>query len=284
MALAILFGIFAVGIVAILRANFYYQDDSGRVVYGYKQWDYFGRFLSTALATIVHADNYLADAAPLPQLLSMLILAFSGILILYTVFGRTRFSLWEVIAVIPVGLNPFMLECISFRYDAPYMACSVLCAVAPLLFREKRKSNYLFAIALGTVGVCTSYQPATGIFPMLVVFLALRMWNEGTSGKKVGEFILKSAVGYLLGLIFFVVALMRPTTAGYVSSEIPAVSGLLPNTINNLRLYYGIVFSDLKTFWLALGGVLAVGFVVASSHGAKDPGFRARLQLWRRWC
>lgn len=196
---------------------------------------------------------------------------------LYTVFGRTRFSLWEVIAVIPVGLNPFMLECISFRYDAPYMACSVLCAVTPLLFRKQSKSNYLLAIALGTVGVCTSYQAATGIFPMLVVFLALRMWNAGESGKNVGAFIMKSAVGYLLGLIFFVVALMRPASAGYVSSEIPAVSGFLPNTIHNLGLYYGIVLSDLKAFWLVLAGVLAVGFVVSSGRCAKRPGITCAI-------
>lgn len=53
----ILCAVYFLGISAILRADFLYQDDAGRAAFGYKQWDYFGRFLSTAMATIVHGGG-----------------------------------------------------------------------------------------------------------------------------------------------------------------------------------------------------------------------------------
>ena len=269
LAIAILFAVYTLGISAILRANVYYQDDAGRAVFGYKQWDYFGRFLSTALSTIVHADNYLADVAPLPQLLAMLILAFSGVMILYVLFDRTRFSLWELAAVIPLGLNPYFLECVSFRYDAPYMAVSVLCGVVPLAFRERKTPDYLFCAALGMIGVCTSYQAATGVFPMLAVLLALRMINEGFSGKQVGKFLLKSASGYILGLMIFKIALMRPASAGYVSNALPKGTELISHTFDNLRAYYSLVLSDFRPLWLMLAGLLAAGFIFVSAKKSR---------------
>lgn len=267
-AAAILFGIYLLGISAILRAYFYYQDDAGRVVFGYKQWDYFGRFLSTAFATVVHTDHYLVDVAPLSQLLAILIAAFSAVLVLYILLGRTRFTLWELLAAVPIGLNPYFLECISFRYDAPYMAIALLCAVFPLLFRNRTTGAYLFAAAVGTVGVCTSYQVFSGVFPTLVVVIALQLWNRGMDGKKLGGFLLKSVGGYLLGLLFFKLVLMRPAAAGYVSNALPAGWSLITNTAQNLKTYYKLVLSDFRPLWLMLTGLLGVLFVVLPAGGS----------------
>lgn len=164
-ALLILFAVFVVGISAILRANFYYMDDSPRAALGYKQWDYFSRYLSTALATLVHGGDYLADAAPLPQILAMLIMAVSGILMGYIVYERTTFSGWELAVLSILGLNPYFLGCVSFRFDAPYMALSVLAAVVPLLCRNRNTAAYVLASGLGILAVCTSYQAAAGVSP-----------------------------------------------------------------------------------------------------------------------
>ncbi len=269
-ALLILFAVYVIGISAILRANLYYQDDAGRAAFGYKDWDYFGRYLSTGMSTLVHMGNYLADAAPMPQLLAMLIMACSAVLMLYIVYDRTTFSLWELAAVVPLGLNPYFLECISFRFDAPYMAVSVLAAVLPLLFRRRNPIAYLFVSGLGILSVCTSYQSATGVYPILVIFLALRMWNQGTSFKETLLFCLKSAAGYGLGLVYFKLVIMKPADAGYVSNALPAVKDLLPHAANNLKQYYSLVASDFQAFWLGLIGLMAVSFVVLSVIKSKQ--------------
>lgn len=235
-ALLILFAVSVVGISAILRANFYYMDDSPRAALGYKQWDYFSRYLSTALATLVHGGDYLVDAAPLPQILAMLIMAVSGILMGYIFCERTTFSGWELAVLSILGLNPYFLGCVSFRFDAPYMAFSVLAAVVPLLYRNRNTAAYVLASGLGILAVCTSYQAAAGIFPMLVVALALRMWNRGESIREAGLFCLKSAAGYALGLLFFKLAIMIPADTNYVGNALPSAGEMIPHFMRN-KLY-----------------------------------------------
>lgn len=269
-AFLILSVVYVLGISAILRTNFYYQDDAGRAAFGYKAWDYFGRYLSTALATFVHMGDYLTDIAPLPQILAMLIMAASSVLLLYIVYDRTSFSGWELAAVVPLGLNPYFLECVSFRFDAPYMAVSVLCGILPLLYRGKRAWVYIFASMLGILAVCTSYQAATGIFPMLVVLLAARMWNGGASLKNTASFCLKSVAGYGLGLLYFKTVIMKPANAGYVSNALPSAGELLPNIWSNLSRYYALVSTDFKAYWLVLIFLLAVSFVVLCVCGSKQ--------------
>ncbi len=263
-AVLLLFLVYAVGISAILRANLYYQDDAGRAAYGYKDWDYFGRYLSTGMSTFVHMGNYLADAAPMPQLLAMGILAVSAVLMLYIVYDRTAFSFWELAAAVPLGLNPYFLECVSFRFDASYMAVSVLAGILPLLYRRRNTVAYLFVSMLGILAVCTSYQSATGIYPMLVILLALRMWNQGTSFKETVLFCLKSVAGYGLGLVYFKLVIMKPADAGYVSNALPEAKNLLGNTLDNLKQYFSYVASDFQAFWLGLVLLMAVFFVILS--------------------
>lgn len=269
LAVGILFAVYALGISAILRADFFYRDDFGRVAFGYKQWDYFSRYLSTGLATLVHMGDYLVDIAPLPQLLAMLIMALSGVLMLYIVYDRTRFTLWELAALVPLGLNPYFLECVSYRFDAPYMAVSVLFGVLPLLFYRRNAVAYLLASGIGVLAVCTSYQAATGVFPMLVILLALRMLHRGDSLRNAFGFCLRSVAGFGLGLVFFKLVIMRPADAGYVTNALPSLSALIPNTLANLKSYYSLIVTDFKPLWLILALAMAVGFASAMVSGSK---------------
>ncbi len=276
----ILFVIYTIGISAILRANMYYQDDAGRAAYGYKDWDYFGRYVSTALSTLIHMGNYLADAAPMPQLLAMAIMAASGVLLLYTVYDRCVFSPWELVAVVPLGLNPYFLECVSFRFDAPYMAISVLAAILPLLYRNKPTIAYLFVSMLSILTVCTSYQSATGVYPMLVVLLALRLWNQGKNLREIIFFCLKSVAGYGLGLLYFKLVIMKPADAGYVSNALPEAGNLVGHTVNNLKQYFILIQSDFQSCWLGLIGLLAAAFLVVNVLSSKQKWIPACLMAF----
>lgn len=155
---AILTVIFLIGISAILRANFYYIDDMGRTAQGYRGWDDFSRFISNGLSTIIHTDTYITDISPFTQLIAVLTLATSGIILLYVIYERRTFSILELIAVIPLGLNPYFLECISYKFDAPFMALSILAAIFPLLFRNSSAPKYITASTIGTIMVCSTYH------------------------------------------------------------------------------------------------------------------------------
>lgn len=261
--------VYTLGIAAILRANFNYVDDMGRVAKGYKDWAHFSRFLSEALSPIIHMDNYLTDVSPLPQLMAVLLLALSGIILLYVIYERTYFSIWELLALIPLGLNPYFLECISYKYDSPYMALSILGAILPFLYREKRAITYISASIIGTIAVCTSYQAATGIYPMLVVLLMLKMWRNKASYREIGSFCLRSVCGYGLGMVFFKIVIMIPVK-DYVSSSMLGIKEIIPGIFNNLKKYYTYVGNDMKGFWLVLITVLIIGFLWTIVYSSKQ--------------
>ncbi len=265
--------IYTLGISAILRANFNYIDDMDRVAQGYKNWANYSRFISEALSSVIHMDQYLTDVSPLPQLIAAALLALTGSLLLYVVHERTSFSVWEILALVPLGLNPYFLECLSYKYDAPYMALSILVAVVPFLFRKRKPAVYMFISALGTIAVCTTYQAATGIFPMMVVLLAFQMWNSGDSLRNTGRFCLHSAAGFVLGLAAFYFVIMIPVDT-YVSAQLDfslkGLGDLLQIAYFNMKRYYTLIIrEDFKTFWLVLASVLAVGYVWAAAGSSR---------------
>lgn len=85
--------IYVVGISAILRANFNYFDDMGRVAEGYRGWDNFGRYISYYLSILIHADNYLTDISPLPQLIAVAIMALAGVIVQDAISDKRIFSI-----------------------------------------------------------------------------------------------------------------------------------------------------------------------------------------------
>lgn len=254
--------IYLVGISAILRANFYYVDDLKRALNGRAGWSTFSRYLSDFFSQFVHADTYLTDVSPLPQLLAVGILAVSALILLYSFTASTTFTLWQYAAVVPLALSPYYLECLSYKYDAPYMALSVLASVAPILFRRKKPPVFLIASAAGILTVCISYQASCGIFPMLVIALSLREWSKGENGKTVLCRMGVAAGGYLLGLLLFKLFLMKPAET-YVSNSLD-LSQLVPHWLR----YYSYVLSDFKVWWLVLIALLIPAFAAAVVKGS----------------
>lgn len=262
-ACILLFLIFSIGISAILRSNVNYIDDIGRTIDGYKGWNNFSRYFSNSLATILYTSNLLSDTSPLMQIIAAAVLAICGIILLTIIFERKQFTIWEVVSVIPLGLNPYFLECFSYKYDAPYMAISILASIIPLVFRTSSWPMYIAVSAIGTLVTCTSYQASSGIFPMLVVLIAFRMWMKKVSLKQIGTFLINSVLGYCAGLIFFFVSVMHPADT-YVSATIPSLSSLIPNYISNLNRYFVHIRSDFTTLWIWIIILLIIAFLLST--------------------
>ncbi|MBR3770247.1 MAG: glucosyltransferase domain-containing protein [Lachnospiraceae bacterium] len=266
--------IYLVGISAILRANFYYIDDMRRAVEGVKEWDNFSRFLSYHLSTFIHFGNHLTDISPLPQFMAVGILAVSGIIVLHVVTGKTKFTVWEYIAVVPMGLSPYFLECISYKYDSPYMAISIFGAVMPLLFLKYGYVMYVIMAFAGTLMVCTSYQAATGIFPMFVIYMVLKRWNDKEEIKDIVIFIGTSVLGYVSGMLFYRNVIMVPFDT-YVSSELPALERLIPVTWKHLQTYFAYIDSDFRVEWKILILAVCITFFFVGIRDTKQKKYFA---------
>lgn len=263
------FGLYLVGASAIILAGVHFADDVARTNFGYSGWAGFSRYFSTIAAFGLHADGYLANIYPLPQILALVILAAASVLLICVIAGKEIFRerwvrwIWSLFAVLPAGLSPYMLECLAYQYDAPYMAVSVLAAILPLVFSQKSWFVYGLAMFSCVIVICTSYQVAIGVIPMLVVFVAAKKWNEGgRSAKRSGvKFVGFSAIVFFVALLFFQKVLMRPREA-YVSNSLPELQYLMPKFLEHLGQYFQLVLTDLKIWWLVIIGVICGLFVV----------------------
>ncbi len=255
--------LYMTAMLALIRANFYYIDDFGRAAEGFREWEHFSRYISNLLSPVLHGGYYLTDVSPLTQVIAVLLLALSGTIVLSVFSEKKKITVWQVIAGLPLGLSPYFLECLSYKYDSPYMALSVLASVVPFVFVESRQAFYAFVSILGILTMCMTYQAASGIYPMIVVFLVFRNWNKHVPVRKNLQFAGVSALSYMFGIVAFKLFLMRPANS-YVSNSVLPLEQLCSGCCHNLYKYYENIWHDFKKEWLVLIFLLFVGFVYIS--------------------
>jgi len=260
--------IYFLGILPILQADRYYVDDLGRAYRGYAGWGYYSRYLTMALSLLLHTGKYLTDISPLPQLLAIPVMGAAAVICLCTLSERDRFSLFHYAALIPFALSPYFLQCLSYKYDAPYMALSVLLSVFPLLFSRNRTWLYALISVFCTVCMCLTYQASAGIYPMLVVALCLKRWIAGESFGKTARFAALSAVSYVVGLVLFRSLILRSADS-YASTEMLPLAQMLPGAVKHYKNYVTVMISDLKTEWLLVSALICVGALCAVVMGSQ---------------
>lgn len=259
---------YIIGISSLLLANFNYIDDLGRTLTGYRAWRPASRFVSEYLSVFIHADKYLTDISPLPQILAAVILGIASFIVLF-VFSRGKpLTFWNLIAVLPLGLSPYFLECFSYKFDSPYMALSILVSVFPFLFIEYDRILYASVSVVCAVAMCTTYQAASGIFPMMALFYCWQSWNR-FKDKKAALDLIVSACAYLAGVLFFKIFLMIPITGNYVSNSIFSFSDLPAGFAKNLYVFFSRVYMEFNRTWLLLLGFLCLSFLYVALRDTK---------------
>lgn len=248
--------IYTMAIIAVIRADYNHADDLGRVMNGYKGWDNFSRYVSYYLSGILHADRYLTDISPLPQLLAVFLLALSSVIVIYTFSGSKKITFWEIVAVLPLGISPYMLDCLLYKYDAPYMALSILTCVLPFFFLGYGKVIYSMVSIVGILIMCNTYQVSSGIYPMFVVLIGYKWWNEGRSVSDVFKYLISSCMSYIVAFGIYKCFFMKPVDS-YVSSSLAPVEQIL----QQLLKYYKLVYRDFKIWWSVLVCLLTVSFL-----------------------
>lgn len=254
--------IFMIAISAILRANFNYIDDLGRTLNGYRGWENFSRYISTYLSVAVHAGRRLTDISPLPQFIAVVWMALASAIVVEVFCNHKKISVWNVAAVIPMTLSPYFLECLSYKFDAPYMALSVLGSVLPFLFYQFGYKLYIIVSVVGLLVMCMTYQASSGIYPMVTIFLCAKYWNDGKSIKEIRDFLAQSILSYLAGLLLFKVVFMKTVNA-YVSNDITKTNSILQTISENLLRYFSLIKNDATNSWIILVTLVAIAFIVS---------------------
>jgi len=258
-----MFVVYSLGILTIIRANFYYDDDFFRAVLGTRGFNYFNRYVAEILSIFIHANFKLTDISPLPQLLAALMLAVSSVLLVYILCNK-KITVISLLASIPLGLSPFFLECLSYKYDAPYMALSVLASIFPFIFMN-RKRAFLFFSVISLLIMFMTYQAASGVYLMIVLILCFQDWNtQRKTNKEILSFAGTSLFAYVLVMLIFKFFIMKPPVKIYVSSEMLPINQLIPGLLLNIKIYIHFIISVLSLVWIICIALVVIFFLFKS--------------------
>jgi len=198
----------------------------------------------------------------LPQIIAALFIAIASVLLVY-IISEGKVTKIACFLSLPIGLSPYFLECFSYKFDAPYMALSVLASIVPFLFMR----NYIVFIVSSIISLlimCLTYQSSSGIYVIISIMLCFKTWNErGKTGKEIIRFTAISASSYCASMIFFRLFLMKSVDS-YVSTGIYPIHRLLSGIVKNFIHYMRLVNGDFGFIWKFLLLILCLTFIISS--------------------
>jgi hypothetical protein len=257
----ILSAIYLVGFYPMLRANVYYKDDMDRAVSGGQGWSYYSRWITMKLSSLIHAGLPLTDVSPLTQILAILFIGLAGVVIIFVFCDKQKITIWHLLAVVPMTFSPYFLECISYKYDAPYMALSVLASVFPFVYVEKSNFTFVTISFLGVLTMCCTYQSSSGIYALVAVFYWFHKWIKGCALSYVLKKLGVSFVVFASALSFYKVFLLTPLKAGYVDPNVSESVKILSVFTKNVSTYFSLLKSDNIIYWQVLVLMLVIAYV-----------------------
>lgn len=265
--------IYFITFLAIIRVNYNYGDDVERVMYGLRGWTNFSRFTTETLSVYIHTSNYLTDISPLTQLLAIIFLTLSSTILLKLFKKDKRITLMNIISVMFVGICPYFLSCFSYKFDSPYMALSILVSIFPFVFYKENNADkfdkilYSLAVIFGTILMCTTYQAASGIIPLVTIFLSFNLWNDKKE-KKALNLIITTSINYFIGLLIFKLFILR-SVSNYASDTMFSIGEMIPGFFKNLLKYYEHLINDFRIIWLIFIGILLIVFIINKTINSK---------------
>ena len=86
-AFLLLFILYSLALLSILRENVSYRDDIGRTAYGFSGWLDFSRYTTEYLSKLIHVGSYISDISPIPQIIAIIELSLASIFLLKCISG-----------------------------------------------------------------------------------------------------------------------------------------------------------------------------------------------------
>lgn len=192
-------------VIPLILADYPYIDDNWRSLSAGTDWVGQGRLFTELFYNALTFSDAAPNIFPLPLLIASLAMTFALTSLTFHYYPQPTLSCCMV--VLPLWYNPFFLQNLSYQYDGPTNALSLVAVIYAITFRHpSRILQWLvpaFLIALG-LGL---YQVSINVFLGLCCLELLRGANDKWAWRQWCELIgWKLAQVLLGGLIYSVTA------------------------------------------------------------------------------
>ncbi|MDR2977590.1 MAG: glucosyltransferase domain-containing protein [Streptococcaceae bacterium] len=259
------FACYVLPLIAIGLSNYPYFDDTWRRAMGYTGFGHdYSRWGSEFLSWLIQGSRHLVDTGLTNYVLVALILSLASLILVTTI---SRISFWSLFASIIIGLNPWFLGAISFKFDAPFMAISVLASVFPFLFWKDKK--FVWVSVLSLFLMYNTYQASAGLF--LVIFL-IKIYKELIEGKKwqsLGKSLLLGGFSFLLPTILYYLQLKIFPVNPAMGQNTAVSANVLSQLLRNVYTYLDMIRDNSAKVWIVIFACLILSFVVTELFKSK---------------
>ncbi|CAI8985251.1 glucosyltransferase domain-containing protein [Pseudomonas sp. IT-P395] len=216
----LLFFVLATGlyVLPLILADFPYIDDNWRALAAGNAWAGYGRLFADWLYQALTFTGAAPDVFPLPLLLATLAMSLALTRLTFHYFVEPTLACCLV--PLPLWYNPFLLQNLSYQYDGPSMALSLVAMIYAITFhgatRVQRWLIPALLIALGT-GL---YQISVNVFLGLCCVELLRALHRQVSWTEVWLLLGGKLAQLGLGIAIYGVTAYPFMTAGRYSERL----------------------------------------------------------------
>jgi len=260
-------------VLPIILANFYYVDDLARSVAGYARWSDNGRPLAEYIIKGMSFGGRVIDLAPLPLILSVLVVVLSGYYYCFKAGIEGRLTV--AITSVSLLISPFYLQNISYRFDVFTMSLSVAACVLSAAVLLNRSGNvWLMLSGLLIVASLSLYQSSANICIAMIGLNALVSYRTFLFKSTVLESV-RYAITILIALLFYKFCIASVFVSGVYSESHAESASSIESVIKAINAYtwmfketfignYGIAMS-----LLAIIPLIAIVYRASAKKDAK---------------
>lgn len=256
-----IYGLYFIGIFGLLIADVYHGDDIWRMQQGNPDYFFASRHLSQILSYFFHASYpKIADISPLSQLIAIAFLSIGSMVLVKVVNNKITYL--GLTASLLLGLNPWYLQCIAYKFDSIFMALATLCAIFPFLFKKRASLFFIVSVFL-LVCMWNLYQANNGIYIVTAFFIIVNLIVLKMDLKQILKFLFLSALAFIVSaLIYKIFFFIEPKTGSYIGKKIGTIGA--GSIIPNIKELFITINSNLGNHTIKYLFLLTIPFFILS--------------------
>lgn len=264
---AFVYFVYFIGYFGLLRNNIDYIDDIARGSSGYFGFTYLSRYMSEYFSKLIHLNLHTnTDISPITQLIAIAFLSIGSMLLVKMI--RKKQSYFALFASISLGLSPFFLSNMSFKFDSPFMAIALISPIIPFLFLKKKFIFFILSILTISL-MLTTYQASNAIYITMALFTILIYLLKNMAVKNILKNILLFIVSYSVPILIYKFVIMHSADIGYVSTEISYdIKNIITNIYKTLNEYVYIVTNT--SFLIYIVSAIILLFIITAISISKN--------------
>lgn len=195
---ALFFSALLLFVLPFILVDFPYVDDNWRIqLQNGPEWRQQGRVLTEVFYRLLTFSGSTLNLFPLPLLIACAAAAWALTDLARHCFGAPRPT--QCLALLPLWFSPFWLGNLTYQYDGPTMALSLVAVIYAVIFRSRHTALALLVPAALLAAAIAFYQVALNVFIGLCCLELIRVVQRREAPEQALRLVVRQGLQLLLG-------------------------------------------------------------------------------------